>query len=372
MIQEFNVNCAKFIYSKGELGYQEVLDDMQTTNRVAILTFNISEKNSDLFNCLKKVAPYTEITIITNIPNRWDTYCGDSFREIAHKKIKIYLSKLKPEEIGNRVNVYFNFDNHGKIILTDSKAYIGSSNFSKESANNIEFGFITYDKKFISYLFEELIPDIQGNSKPYYNYNYLPLSLEVKMAMVALHKLINELHDQTYKLHDDIDGKWWMYNNTEDILSVNTCEAIISLTNDLCAISSDVYDAIDVITNGSDECLDEIEDMRDELFKLRKIIEDLLESENIFDLAHYDSEHRMNELLQTEFAMDAYEENLEACIEKANEIITAELFDLADHAEDEIKELFIQLKSFWSTYNKIFSFFNGLELKKINTTIDNT
>ncbi|MBI6078369.1 hypothetical protein [Clostridium perfringens] len=46
--------------------------------------------------------------------------------------------------------------NHSKIVMTDNIVYIDLSNFSDESSNNIENGFISRDKEFINFLEEEL------------------------------------------------------------------------------------------------------------------------------------------------------------------------------------------------------------------------
>lgn len=53
----------------------------------------------------------------------------------------LYKSKLFPLKIADKAEVYFCFSNHAKIIMTDNIAYVGSSNFSEESADNFELGF---------------------------------------------------------------------------------------------------------------------------------------------------------------------------------------------------------------------------------------
>lgn len=44
MIVSKKINNAKFVMSKDELTYQEVLDDFATAKSIHILTFNISKK----------------------------------------------------------------------------------------------------------------------------------------------------------------------------------------------------------------------------------------------------------------------------------------------------------------------------------------
>lgn len=74
MKKEYYLSDAKFIYSKDELGYQEVLDDFKNAEEIIIVTFNISEKQSLLIQKLAETSSDTEISIFTNIPSRWDTY----------------------------------------------------------------------------------------------------------------------------------------------------------------------------------------------------------------------------------------------------------------------------------------------------------
>lgn len=52
--KEFLTSNAKFVYSKNELGYQEVLDRFKDAKQITIITFNISEKQNTLVNALKK------------------------------------------------------------------------------------------------------------------------------------------------------------------------------------------------------------------------------------------------------------------------------------------------------------------------------
>ena len=68
--KEFLTSNAKFVYSKNELGYQEVLDRFEDAKQITIITFNISEKQSALVNALKKSGDNCIINVITNIPNR--------------------------------------------------------------------------------------------------------------------------------------------------------------------------------------------------------------------------------------------------------------------------------------------------------------
>lgn len=84
--KEFLTSNAKFVYSKNELGYQEVLDRFEDAKQITIITFNISEKQSALVNALKKSGDNCIINVITNIPNRWEIYYGERLFVIKHEK----------------------------------------------------------------------------------------------------------------------------------------------------------------------------------------------------------------------------------------------------------------------------------------------
>lgn len=55
---------------------------------------------------------------------------------------------------------FFNFENHGKLILTNNIVYWNSANFSDESVRNYECGTLSTDKKFIEYIHNILFPEI--------------------------------------------------------------------------------------------------------------------------------------------------------------------------------------------------------------------
>ena len=106
---------------------------------------------SNLLEELKKCDEDTEICIVSNIPGRWEKYFGEWYKNKARKNISLYKSRLSPEKIAEKAEVYFCFSNHAKIVMTNNIAYIGSSNFSEESADNFESGFISKDADFIEF-----------------------------------------------------------------------------------------------------------------------------------------------------------------------------------------------------------------------------
>ena len=268
--KEYMLSEAKFIYSKNELGYQEVLDDFNNADEIIIVTYNISEKQSILIQKLTDAPSETKISIFTNIPSRWDKYYGDAYKNAARKKINVYLIKLKPDSIGEKVSVFFNFENHGKIIMTNNVVYVGSSNYSEESKNNIKFGIISRDQDYVTFLKEEITKELEESSTPYFEYDYLPLLLEVKMHLSDLFALKNELFEQVYSYYDDLDGKGYFYNDTEGRLSQVSIKDIIAELGKCSGLFGTIYDVAYKLTD-DENTLDEINEYYENMISLNAI-----------------------------------------------------------------------------------------------------
>ena len=370
--KEFLTADAKFVYSKNELGYQEVLDNFEMASEITIITYNISEKKNALVSALRKAGEHCVVNVITNIPSRWETYYGDIFRDKARQKINLYLSKLRPESLGINSTVFFDFSNHGKIIMTDYIVYIGSANYSEESANNTEFGFISRDKEFIDYINSEVLPDVQATAIPYYEYNYTALLLEASVAFSAVYNIKNELYEEVYRLHDDIDGEWYYYVEYEATLTVATLDKVVQLVSEACKVASDIYDAIDTITNGDEDETITTNDVYEELLALCSRIEEVRSFDTLIELSEFDSEEYTNHQLQEEYAMEAYEDNLENCIERASDEAMSVVWDLTQVAKEDIDELIEEVQKFCEIYSSFIENLRAREFKKISSEIDNT
>ncbi|GEM_PF-285439 len=369
--KEYMLSEAKFIYSKNELGYQEVLDDFNNAEEIIIVTYNISEKQSLLIQKLTDAPSETKISIFTNIPSRWDTYYGDAYKNAARKKINVYLTKLKPDSIGEKVSVFFNFENHGKIIMTNNVVYVGSSNYSEESKNNIEFGIISRDQEYVRFLKEEITKELEELSTPYYEYDYLPLLLEVKMHLSNLFALKGELFDQAYSYYDHLDGKGYFYNDTEERLSQITINNIIAELGTCSGLFSTIYDVADQLTDEEDT-LDEINECYENMMSLERKFEYMSCNEEVHELAHFDSSERANQIIQEEYSAEAYDEYLEGYIQKAMDTVFEEFQDLCQESKDSLDAMINIIDLFLSSSKKALDVFEGLEFRKINEDIDNT
>ena len=372
MKKEFITNNAKFVYSVKELGYQEVLDNFSEATEIIIVTYNISARHKILVSALEKAKEHSNITIITNIPDRWETYYNDSFRKRAQDKINIYLKKLSSDSLGINTSVFFNFSNHGKIIMTDSMVYIGSANYSEESANNIEFGMISCDRELISFIKSSILPDIQSSSVPYYEYDYTSLLLEANLALSAVYNVKNDFNDETHCFHDDIDGEFYYYNRFEANLKELTLDTIIDIVSEACKVANEILDAIYIITDGDDDETTAVMDLCDSLKSLSSKIEELAYADSLRDLARFDHNEFINNQFQDKYAMEAYEENLENCIDLASGEAMDAVCDITNNAEDDVEKLINEIQLFCEKYAVLIDNLRQREIRKINSTINNT
>ncbi|MGM0970834.1 MAG: hypothetical protein ACQEWR_19950 [Bacillota bacterium] len=67
------------------------------------------------------------------------------------------------------------FNNHAKIIMTNNIGYIGSANYSSESANNFEAGVIIEDEHAIFQIKDIIDEEVESVAEQYYAYDMLPL-----------------------------------------------------------------------------------------------------------------------------------------------------------------------------------------------------
>ena len=147
-------------------------------------------------------------------------------------------------------------------------------------------------------------------------------------------------------MHDDIDGEWYYYVEHEAALTVGTLDKVIQIVNAACNIASDIYDAIDTITYGDEDEIIAANDVYEELVNLFSKIEKVRSCDTLIELSEFDTENYVNQQLQEEYAMEAYEENLENCIESASDEAMSIVWDLTQAAKDDIDELIQAVQDF--------------------------
>lgn len=194
MIQTIPNVKGEIILSYQENGYQVVVDKFDQADYIKIVTYNINtyEASSELIKELRKVDSCTPITLILNIPARREDYINKYTGKIdiaavnnASTKIKYTLKVLEREKFGD-LNVYFNFDNHAKLIMTDTIAYIGSQNFSDASQGKFELGFLVNDQLSIQEINNRIFAEIKSKSILYATSEYAVLMEEIAEIMRGL------------------------------------------------------------------------------------------------------------------------------------------------------------------------------------------
>jgi len=185
---KFPINDAEFVMSKGELAYQDVLDDFDNSDYVCVLTYNISAHRSELLGYIDNLKETTEVDIISNIPSRYEEYTSAFAKGRARKTVNIYLNKLNPEKYNSVFSSYFCFENHAKIVMTNNIVFIGSSNFSDESSKSFECGIISRDNDLIEFIKNKIIPYLKDESEQYYSNDSIN-SLRINLKFIY-YKLI--------------------------------------------------------------------------------------------------------------------------------------------------------------------------------------
>ena len=131
------------------------------------------------------------------------------------------------------------------------------------------------------------------------------------------------------------------------------------------------YYAIDTVTDSDENKTDTANELYEQLLEISHELEKLIFSDSVYQLAVFETNKYIDNLLQTKYAMEAYEDNLEDCIDKALDDALGKLSILAHAAHEELDHIFELIDNFKNTYSELIGFFKGYH-KKINQEIDNT
>ncbi|MBI6087487.1 hypothetical protein H8J89_05360 [Clostridium perfringens] len=361
------ISDIKFIAAKDELAYQEVIDDFKNAKKVFVLTYNVSKSKNSLLSAFKECGEDTKVTIISNIPSRWNEYFNSYYAEKARENISIYKNKLNPKDIADKADVYFCFVNHSKIVMTDNIVYIGSSNFSDESSNNIENGFISRDKEFIDFLEEELFPWVIEYSSEYeMDNNLLFLEAAIQKSISMIYGIYEEYYMCFYSLADHRGTERWYYNTTEDLISVDKFEETISILHKYLELLEKVNSIFNKAMVSND--IDNIDDIIEDSNKIVRRIEDLCNIE-LHELASFNRQSYIDDYLN-EYYAEAYDENLDyyvdAAIDKANEAF----YDISIESHKMVDELLGEFDKMKKISNDVLERFKSIP--KALLKIDNT
>ncbi|PFZ38015.1 hypothetical protein COL77_26045 [Bacillus wiedmannii] len=267
--------------SFGSFGYKEVLDDFKNASYINIVTYNISKKNELLLNRLKEVKNDVEVNFITNIPNRHNTYYDSPYRrpsKTALETIESYCSKLDPKNFNCHMSVYFNFNNHTKIIMTNNIAYIGSQNFSDESSKSYETGILIRGANEVEKINKEIVAEIIKSSTLYGTSAYSIFKEEITYWLDECKRIVENFEESLFT-YAEVG-----YYQEERVLDYQYANVNLQDWQDIFGVYEEVFSLIDCLGDDYVEFTnkDIIDGYIDELKGKIKLIEDELD-----ELAHF-------------------------------------------------------------------------------------
>ena len=379
MFKNILINDSRAVFGKNEFTYQCVLDDFKNAKFIGIMTFNISAKaNSHLLKSLKEVCRNgTNAVIITNIPKRFSSYFKTQYAVAAKGKIDLYKQLLDPNDYGMRLNPYFNFHNHAKVVMTDNIIYWGSSNFSDESCENIECGTISTDKELINFFKDSLFPDIQNESIPYYRYNFAVAIANLKNLIPTCKMARQNLFDAAFTPWADYDTNFsevWIYRKNDSGITVRFLREFIEFF-------SRFDDALNVIDDIIDEYC-ELDELPDQVELLKDLFEEYKCTYNTFydtisslfeeleQVAQYDVSDETCRKIINNYSMEAYDEELDYYAEKAMDEATEEYEKLIEGSEQTVHDALDSLDLMIQYFEQLNTSLH--QLLEVNSKIDNT
>lgn len=176
---DISVSGGKIVYSRGQSGFEEVVQAFDKAKWINIVTYDVMFFRNHGLEKLYRINPDCKVRIVSNVPHQ-------PGKKVTKELRDLYLAGLKPEKFNHNTSVYFNFDNHSKIVMTNEIAYIGSANFSGSKFH--EIGFIFDDPEAIRNM-DFLVRDICDASKAYYS-NAIQNCLELLVDLRQIDKKV--------------------------------------------------------------------------------------------------------------------------------------------------------------------------------------
>ncbi len=375
----FELDNAKVVFGQNEYLYQRVLDDFKNTSFIGIITFNISTKpDSILLSLLKDACDNgSSAVIITNIPKRFSKYYKTTYALAAKKTIDMYKKCLNPQNYSMRLNPYFAFDNHAKVVLTDNMVYWGSSNFSDESSQNIECGTLSTDKELIKYMRETLFTNIQDKSIPYYKNNFAVAISNLESLIPVCKEARDNLFESSFEPWADYDTDFeekWIFRKSENCLTISFLRNFISFIMGF----DEALNVIDKIVDeywDFEELPEEVEQLSGLYDEYKKVYEDFFtDISSLFDalepMAAYDVSSEACRRISNEYGMEAYDEYLDDYTDKVMDETLSEYEELIENSEQTLRDSIERLDSIIKYFEQLK--INLYKLLKVNAKIDNT
>ena len=368
-----------FVSYPGELNYKQVLEDFQKANTIRILTYNISPKlDSLLLDTLKTACLNgTNAIIVTNIPKRFPSYFKEQYALAAKDMIDLYVRQLNPQSYGMRLNPYFAFHNHAKIVMTENIVYWGSSNYSDESSRNFECGTVSTDRELIAYLKDVFFPEIQSSSVPFYKYNFAVALANLESLIPACQAARQKLFDAAFEPWSEYETNFqdvWVYRTNDSGVTIGFLRGFL----DYFSRFEDALDVIDSIIDEYceyDELPEQVEVLRTLYEEYKVLYEGFLDTistlfEELEQMARYDVSDEACRKINADYGMEAYDENLDYYAEKAMNEASGEYESLIEDAEPTVREALDSLDSMIESFQRLYDSLH--QLLEVNSKSDNT
>lgn len=370
---QLDFNNGRFVSGQGELNYQAVLDDFSGAKTIRIITFNISrnQKQDALLDALKK-ASAADVQFITNIPSRMKEYfntdAGRNMRNSAQRNIQAYIAKLNPNNYEGDFVPYFNPHNHSKLVGTENIAYIGSANYSNESAENIESGVLIEDKDFIQRLYKEFFDMVKDDSLSYYDESFSAFRLYI-MSLNA--KFQHHYHKMLTDLYTDYERSKLMVADSVmmDVSDLDDLHRDLDELSSIPGVADDTYDEENDDYNSALESLkNRFEEIDTDWLK-----ETISEDGVLYRLIDYDYDTVTDRIWEEAYSTDAFSEELVAPYMEKVVQDAAEIYEsLHDAFQEEADEFLAQIENILSALQYALDFTERWKTEKVNPEIDNT
>ena len=164
-------------------------------------------------------------------------------RDRARQTINGYLDALNPSNFATRIQTFFNFDNHCKLVATEALAYIGSANFSDESSDNWEAGFLIEGRELVEGVVDLIFNEVKVEAVEHGNNPVADALVRLRSVRSRIVDARHELHKLFYTESDPDCGRAVEYFNSDECPATRT---------DLDALLDLLDEAEDVLTNLSD------------------------------------------------------------------------------------------------------------------------
>jgi hypothetical protein len=243
--------------------------------------------------------------------------------------------------------------------MTDELAYIGSANFSSESAGNYECGVLFSSPAIIEKIREAIVDDLVSFSAPHDLSKIAELNLFILRMRKELRELVLSLKEGFYAPLDDMgEGpeafRWQDAEVSEDLLT-RFCGLIDEVESGLEAYEEQkqLEDVVGLV-NG------------EELPAIRKLVED--EDSPLVKFAEWNQTESIDKHFQ-KYAHEAYDEKVDHYMEIANNDADAERQELLGEVKKGLNELAKQTIAFFGKTKTALA-----ELQKLEKTkwgIDN-